>query len=188
MKRETGPWDQATWIPGGSLFASSGETQVQVDVSGASGNEADALALAGIAMPRFGHPLEYDGAKAVAAAPRPRAHPAHACDLVSRADVESAIGPLTAPPRSDSPESGCTWQTASPQGTRTYAVEFVWDGGQKNYAMLTHGMAMPMNLPPQAKDTTLKGPWDHAALLHGTQLLAVRHDVFVGMTLTSADY
>jgi hypothetical protein len=37
-------------------------------------------------------------------------------------------------------------------------------------------------------DTTLKGPWDNAALLHGSQLLAVRHDVFVGMALTSADY
>jgi len=37
-------------------------------------------------------------------------------------------------------------------------------------------------------DTALKGPWDNAALLHGTQLVAVKHDVFVGMTLTSADY
>jgi hypothetical protein len=37
-------------------------------------------------------------------------------------------------------------------------------------------------------DTTLAGPWDNAALLHGTQLIAVRHDVFVGMSLQSADY
>jgi hypothetical protein len=37
-------------------------------------------------------------------------------------------------------------------------------------------------------DTTLAGPWDGAALLHGTQLVAVRHDVFVGMSLQSADY
>lgn len=113
----------------------------------------------------------------------------------------------------------------------------MWQGGGKNYAMLTHGMSMlggmtglpsgspldTMNLPPQAKqmmgglmkmvtgtsspagdnrnsapgavttvgfktDTTLKGPWDRAALLHGTQLIAVRHDVMVGMTLESADY
>jgi hypothetical protein len=37
-------------------------------------------------------------------------------------------------------------------------------------------------------DTTLTGPWDNASLLHGTQLIAVRHDVFVGMGLQSADY
>jgi hypothetical protein len=38
-----------------------------------------------------------------------------------------------------------------------------------------------------ATDTTLKGPWDRAALLHGTQLVAVRNDAFVGMSLVSAD-
>jgi len=37
-------------------------------------------------------------------------------------------------------------------------------------------------------DTTLKGPWDSATLLHGTQLMAVRGDVGVFMTLQSADY
>jgi hypothetical protein len=232
VKPEPGPWDKATWIPGGSLFASKGERSAQVDVSGASGKESDALALARIAMPRFDHPLDYDGAKAVALAPKPKAHPAKACDLVPRSEVEAAIGAIAGAPTSDSPETSCTWQVASAQGTRTYAVEFVWEGGQKNYAMLTHGMSMvggllgapssspldTMQPPPQMQqaigglmkmiggpsgaasapgaattvgfrtDTTLKGPWDHAALLHGTQLLAVRHDAFVGMTLQSADY
>lgn len=37
-------------------------------------------------------------------------------------------------------------------------------------------------------DTTLEGPWDRATLLHGTQLIAVRHDVFVAIDLQSADY
>jgi hypothetical protein len=197
MKREAGPWDQATWIPGGALFASRGETQVQVDVSGASGREADALALARIAMPRFAHPLDYDGAKAVAAAPRPRAHPAHACDLVPRSVVEAAIGPLDGSPTSDAPETSCTWRVHAPEGERTYAVELVWQGGAKNYGMLVHGMSTVtgmMGLPPGAAakvgfatDTTLKGPWDRAALLHGTQLVAVRNDAFVGMSLVSAD-
>ena len=232
VKPEPGPWDKATWIPGGSLFASKGEQSAQVDVSGASGKESDALALARIAMPRLDHPLDYDGAKAVALAPKPSPHPAKACDLVPRSEVEAAIGPLAGPPTSDSPETSCTWRVTSAQGTRTYAVEFVWQGGQKNYAMLTHGMSMVGGLlgapssssarhdeaaaadaagdrrlmkmiggpsgagsaPGAAAtvgfrtDTTLKGPWDHAALLHGTQLLAVRHDAFVGMTLESADY
>ena len=37
-------------------------------------------------------------------------------------------------------------------------------------------------------DTTLQGPWDGASLLHGTQLLAVRNDVMVAMSLETADY
>jgi hypothetical protein len=237
MKPESGgPWDKATWIPGGSLFAGKGSAQVQVDMSGASGKESDALAIARIAVPRLAHPLEYDGAKAVALAPRPAPHPPHACDLVPRPAIEAAIGPLDGAPASDTPETECTWRGHSPQGERTYAVAFVWQGGGKNYRMLTHGMSMvggmvgvpggdsalnSMKLPPKMQsmvggfmkslagsaegggpgsatgaigtvgfrtDTTLKGPWDNAALLHGTQLVAVKHDVFVGMTLTSADY
>lgn len=236
VKAETaGPWDKATWIPGGSLFASKGEVSAQVDVSGASGRESDAMALATIIMPRFAHPLHYDGAKAVALAPKPRSHPANACDLVSRADVEAAIGPLDGAPASDAPETSCAWRVATQQGEQTYTVEFQWEGGAKNYQMLKHGMATvggvmglpstsPMDTmkpPPQMQaaigglmkmmgsgsaqggkaaapgaaatigfqtDTTLQGPWDNAALLHGTQLIAVRHDVFVGMDLQSADY
>ena len=230
-----GPWDKATWIPGGSLFASKGETSAQVDVSGASGEEADAVALTSLIMPRFAQPLDYDGAKAVALAPKPFKHPASACDLVPRSEVEAAIGPLEGEATSDSPETSCTYKVATPQGEQTYEVEFVWEGGRKNYAMLSHGMAMVGKLlgaptsspldtlkpPPQMQaaiggvlkmiggssgkggataapaaaatigfqtDTTLKGPWDNAALLHGTQLIAVRHDVFVGMSLMSADY
>lgn len=237
MKPETGgPWDKATWIPSGTLFASKGATQVQVDVTGASGKESDALAIARIAVPRLAHPLDYDGAKAVALAPKPAPHPAHACDLVPRAAVEAAIGPLDGSPASDTPETECTWRVHDTEGERTYAVEFVWQGGGKNYRMLTHGMAMvggmlgtaggtspldSMKLPSNVQsmvggfmkslagsregggagaatgavgtvgfrtDTALAGPWDDAALLHGTQLIAVKHDVFVGMTLTSADY
>jgi len=211
MKPETGgPWDQATWIPSGALFASNGPAQVQVDVSGASGKESDGLAIAKIAVPRLAHPLDYDGAKAVALAPRAAAHPAHACDIVPRAAIEAAIGPLDGAPASDAPETECTWRVHSPEGERTYAVEFVWQGGGKNYRMLTHGMSMVGGFmkslagssegggPGTATgavgtvgfktDTALEGPWDNAALLHGTQLVAVRHDVFVGMTLTSADY
>jgi hypothetical protein len=111
-------------------------------------------------------------------------------------------------------------------------VEYVWQGGRKNYNMLVHGMStmgsvMGGNIPMggmdsipgdsttrnmigglmkmvgggDAKaatgavtqvglktDTTLKGPWDNASLQHGTQLLAVKNDVMVGMDLQSADY
>ncbi len=230
-----GPWDQATWIPDGSLFASKGDAEVSIDVTGASGRKSDALVLARLIVPRFDHPLHYDGAAAVALAPRPRPHPANACDVIPRPAIEAAIGPLDGEPSSDTPEKSCTYRVASAQGERVYPVEFVWEGGHKSFTMLKHGLAaasgslglpagspldtmkpppqmqaaigglMKMmggaagagaagNAPPAAAsigfrtDTTLRGPWDGAALLHGTQLVAVRHDVFVGLSLQSADY
>lgn len=235
MKQDAGPWDRATWIPGGSLFASKGQHQVVIDVSAASGRETDALALTRIVMPRFEHPLAYDGARAVALVPKPRARPNHACDLLPAAAVQAAIGPLDGGASSDAPETSCTWRVRTAQGERSYPVEIVWQGGRKNYQMLVHGMmavggmlgapsGSPLDSltpPPQMQavvgglmemvsgsaegggagsangaaamigfrtDTGLAGPWDHAALLHGTQLLAVRGDVFVGMSLMSADY
>ncbi len=233
MKKEpAGPWDEATWIPGGMLMATKGDAMVNIDVGAASGKETDAVALAGIVLPRFTHPLAYDGAKAVALAPKPPVHPPHACDFIPRAQVEAAIGPLDGTPSSDDAETSCTYRVSTPEGVREYPVEFVWQNGEKNYAMLKHGMStfgeatgLPstsaldtMTPPPGMQkvmggmmkmlggassagkapgasstvgfrtDTTLTGPWDNASLLHGTQLIAVRHDVFVGMTLESADY
>ncbi len=236
MKAEAaGPWDRATWIPGGSVLATKGDATVIIDVTGLSGQENDALALARIAVPRLAHPLDYDGARAVALAPKPVAHPAHACDFIPVSEVVAAIGPLDGAPTSDSPETTCTYRVHSAQGERTYEVAYGWQNGQKAYASQIHGMAtlggltgLPTSSPldtmhqsPQVKtmmgvmmkmvggssrpgaaaaapgatttvgmrtDTTLVGPWDHAALLHGTQLMAVRHDVMVAMSLQSADY
>ena len=226
-----GPWDNATWIPGGSLIVTKGDVAAHINVSAASGKREDAVAIARQIVPRFDHPLNYDGAKAVASAPKPKAHPAQACDLIPKSDVEAAIGPLTARPLRAPDATECDYRVASAQGPRTYKVEFVWQGGQKNYNMLKHGMAtmgeamggaiptagmdnMKMDsntskmigglmkmaggggpgAPGAATqvgfktDTTLQGPWDNASLLHGTQLIAVKHDVMVGMDLQSADY
>lgn len=255
-----GPWDQATWMPSGTLFATKGQTLVMVDVSGASGQKNDAVAIATIAMGRVGHPLGYDGAKAVAMAPAPKSHPANACDLVPRSEVEAAIGPLSAAPVPDSTGEACTYQVSTPEGSRSYPVAFTWENGGHSYNMQKHLMATmggmlgaPTSTPldtmrptgnmgammgalmkvatsagqphsnapspldtmkPTAAnlqkamsmastpttapgavttvgfttDTTLQGPWDNASLLHGTQLLAVRNDVMVAMTLETADY
>ena len=227
-----GPWDKATWIPGGSLFVTKGDAMIVIDMTGASGKQADALEIAKLVVPRIGHPLSYDGAKAVALVPKPFEHPAKACDLVPRSAVEAAIGALSTAPVNSEDGMGCTYTVQSSEGTRTYAVEFNWDEGGKNYNMLKNGMSMMSGLIPGADmmgkldsipnspeagqmigalmklagggdmskasgaatkvgfktDTTLAGPWDSAALLHGTQLIAVKHDVFIGMGLETADY
>jgi len=226
-----GPWDHATWIPGGSLMVTKGDAAANIDVSAASGKEDDAVAIAKQIVPRLAHPLDYSGAKAVASAPKPKAHPDQACDLVPKSAVEAAIGTLDGEPTPGADATECDYKVTSAQGPRTYKVEYVWQGGQKNYNMLKHGMStlgsvmggaiptagmdnMKMDsntskmigglmkmvggggpgAPGAATqvgfktDTTLKGPWDNATLLHGTQLLAVKSDVMVGMDLQTADY
>ena len=130
MKPEQGPWDKATSIPSGALFATKGQLQVSVDVSGASGRESDALAIAKIVMPRFEHPLEYDGAKAVALAPKPKPHPADACQFLPqlgghRGDRAAARKSRVRSRRLDVhlSDGDCAGPLA------TYPVEFVWQGG-----------------------------------------------------------
>jgi len=255
-----GPWDQATFLPTGVLTAVKDNAFVIVDVSGASGQKSDAVAIATMAMGRIDHPLAYDGAKAVAMVPAPKPHPANACDLVPRAEVEAAIGPLSAAPQSDSTGTECTYQVSTPKGSRSYPVSFAWEGGGHAYNVQKHMMATvgsmfgaPTSTPldtmkptgnmgammgalmkvaasaghpspngpspldtmtPTAAnmrqamrmatkpttapgavmtvgfttDTALLGPWDDASLLHGTELLAVRNDVLVAMSLETADY
>lgn len=226
-----GPWDKANWIPGGTLFVTKGDQGAHIDMSGASGSEDEAVAIARLAVPRFNHPLAYDGARAALNAPKTKAH-GGACSVVTKAAVEAAIGPLSGAPAASSDGTRCDYQVATAQGQRTYTVEYVWQGGLKNYNMLkngpaTMGSAMGGNIPmgglnsmPQdaqtsaligglmkfagggdagaapgaaaqvgfKTDSTLQGPWDNATLLHGTQLLAVKADVMVGMDLKSADY
>ncbi len=232
MADTKGPWDEATWIPGGSLFVTKGDMEAGVDVSASSGQQKEAVAVATLMVPRFGHPLDYDGAKAVAMAPKPKSHPASACDVLPTSSVEAAIGALSSVPEADPDGTRCKYHVASDKGLRTYTVEYVWQGGRKNYNMLVHGMStlgsvmggnIPMggldSIPGDSNtrkmlgglmkmvgggssktatgavmqvglktDTTLKGPWDNASLQHGTQLLAVKNDVMVGMDLQSADY
>jgi hypothetical protein len=228
-----GPWDNASWIPGGTLFVTKGDRGADIDMSGASGKESEAVSIARQIVPRFDHPLAYDGARAAATAPKTKSHSGGSCDVVPKAAVEAAIGPLQAAPTVNGDGSQCSYRVATAQGLRTYTVEYVWQGGLKNYNMLKNGQStlgsvmgggIPMggldSMPQDAKtsamigglmqmagggggpgaakgaatqvgfktDSSLQGPWDNATLLHGTQLLAVKADVMVGMDLQSADY
>jgi len=79
-------------------------------VSGASGKESEAAEIAKVAAPRIGHPIDYNGAKAVALVPKPPAHSANPCEFISRSEVEAAIGTLAGPPVADSSGSTCTYR------------------------------------------------------------------------------
>jgi hypothetical protein len=158
MADTKGPWDEATWIPGGSLFVSKGTMEAQVDVSGSSGQQKEAVAVATLMVARFGHPLDYDGAKAVAMAPKPKAHPANPCAFVPTSQVEAAIGRLSGAPEADPDGTTCKYRVPTDQGLRTYSVSYVWQGGRKNYNMVVHGMStlgsvMGGNIPTGGMDS-----------------------------------
>jgi hypothetical protein len=158
-----GPWDKANWIPGGTLFVTKGDAGANIDVSGTGGKEDDAIAIARLIVPRFDHPLDYDGAKAAAALPKPKPHPASACDVVPQSAVEGAIGPLDGAPAAESDGSKCAYHVASAQGPRTYLIEFVWQGGAKNFNMLKNGMstlgsAMGGTIPTTGMDSMKMDP------------------------------
>jgi hypothetical protein len=158
-----GPWDKANWIPGGTLFVTKGDAGANIDVSGSGGKEEDAIAIARLIVPRFDHPLDYDGAKAAAALPKPKPHPASACDVVPQSAVEGAIGSLDGAPVADSDSSKCSYHVASAQGPRSYVIEYVWQGGAKNFNMLKNGMstlgsAMGGNIPTAGMDSMKMDP------------------------------
>lgn len=170
-----GPWDKAKWIPGGTLFVTKGDQGVNVDMSGASGSETEAVAIARLAVPRFNHPLAYDGARAAINAPKSEVH-AGPCAVVTQAVVEASIGPLAGVPTASADGSSCAYQVASPQGRRTYSVEYVWQGGLKNYNMLkngsaTLGSAMGGNIPMGSLDS-LPQDAQTSALIGGLMKMA----------------
>ena len=136
-KGEQGPWDNAQWMATiGLLTVIKGDSGVDIDVSASSSGEQGAYALAREALPRLDKPLEYDGAHAAALAPKPRAPLANPCDLIPRARVEQAIGPLSAEPQRDTLGETCTYRVAAAGRTQEYPVDITWINGNKKFAMM----------------------------------------------------
>ncbi len=79
-----GPWDKANWIPGGTLFVTKGDQGDQRRHEWRQRGEDEAVAIAKLAVPRFNHPLAYDGARAAMNAPKTKAHGA-ACAVMTKA-------------------------------------------------------------------------------------------------------
>ena len=133
MQPVQGPWDNATWFPTGSLMVYKGDQALIIDVTASAAGQDGAVALAKLAVERLGHPLDYNGASAVAQAPKPHARLANACDLVPKAKVEAALGALTAPPVPDSAGTTCTYHVHGADGDESYAMAVGWANG---YAQL----------------------------------------------------
>lgn len=97
-----GEWDEARVQGCCTLMAMLADQIVEVNVAGSKAGIKEAASLADAALKRIGKPLAVKGADHTAAAQaffaahRPaRRGP---CDLVSRAEAESLVGPLTSAP------------------------------------------------------------------------------------------
>jgi hypothetical protein len=161
---ERGPWDTVQWLPViGTLEAVKGDSGLLINVKVSNAGEQGAYVLAREALPRLGKPLDYDGAHAAALAPKPRVPLANPCDLIPRARVEQAIGPLSGEPKHDESGETCTYRVATTSGSQEYALDIMWINGNRQLAMLTGSVAaaapalgMPgggaaPTLPPEAQ-------------------------------------
>jgi hypothetical protein len=136
-----GPWDNSNWFPTGTLAVYKGDAALMIDVSAASGGKDGAADLARKAVARLAQPLDYNGAKAVAQAPKPDPR-VPACSLIPRAQAEAALGPLSSDPVADADGNTCTYKVASADGDVSYPVAITWTNGYKQLNMLKRGMSM----------------------------------------------
>ncbi len=161
---EGGPWDTAQWLSViGTLEAVKGDSGLMINVKVSNAGEQGAYALAREALPRLSKPLDYNGAHAAALAPKPRAPLANPCDLIPRARVEQAIGPLSDEPEHDESGDKCTYRVTTARGSQEYALDIMWINGNREFTMLTGsvGAAAPAlgmpaggaapTLPPEAR-------------------------------------
>ena len=143
QKGEQGPWDSAQWLAViGTLQAVKGDSGLLINVRVSNAGEQGAWpALAREALPRLSKPLDYDGAHAAALAPKPRDPLANPCDLIPRARVEQAIGPLSGEPDHDGSGENCTYHVATANGAQDYGLDFTWTNGNRAFAMLKGSVA-----------------------------------------------
>ena len=136
-----GPWDNSNWFPSGQLMVYKGDDGFSIDLAAANGGKDGAVDLATKAIARMSKPLVYDGAKAVATAPKAVTR-VPACQVLTKETVASIIGPLTSAPVQDPDGNSCTYKVASSDGDVPYAIAFTWTNGYKQMNTLKRGPAM----------------------------------------------
>jgi hypothetical protein len=128
-----GEWDEARVVGCCSFAALRGDQLVTVDIGGSKATIATAAKLADAALKRLDHRLPIGALRNVQAAidfeaaQRPKRR--DPCSLVSRADAETLVGPLTGPPTST--EDQCVYDYAAASGklARTFVLKIRWASG-----------------------------------------------------------
>jgi hypothetical protein len=146
-----------------------------------------------LAIGRLEAPLRYDGAKATRARKPDDAHSGDPCSLLTRAEVEAAMGALRADPHEEDDGSGCIYPLAQEffgePVDRTLEVQWT-DGfyalGLERQAMGSAAKAMAAYVSgddtPALGEARVGGePWDERVTLLGGVVTVVKHDVLLKM-------
>ena len=131
-----GAWDDARWLSAGSIFfALKGDAMVSTNVASSRAGIPGAADLSSKALGRIAHPLDYNGTKAVAGAPKPR-ETGDACALLTAADIEPIAGPLTSAPvpSGQGTNTSCRYDIKGKNGPVKLEVDVSWHGGFEHFA------------------------------------------------------
>jgi hypothetical protein len=159
----SGPWDNSNWFPTGTLIVFKGDASFDIDMSAANGGKDGAIDLATKAIGRLDQPLDYDGTRAVAFAPKPVPR-VPACDLIPRARAEAILGTLTTAPTADGDNTTCTYTVASADGDVSYPVAITWGNGYKQLNTLKRMMSSMTGALGAASKTFDPGHGPHVAV------------------------
>ena len=192
-----GDWDEARIVGCCVLNAMLGDAMVDLDFTASKLEMKQAATLVNMALGRLSKPVHVNGDAGVAAASqrmaqRPKERPA--CQLVTRAEAEAVLGPLTAEPAGDGNECEYRFTLKGDNGQavpRLVQIKVRWDGG---FAQLRDEVSMTGKILSgltgmQAKSPTEMpappaGPWDEAAST--TDFMAVKQDVLIRSDLRLA--
>jgi hypothetical protein len=184
-----GRWDYESGLPGGIAMLRKGRIVIQVFAFGKS-DEGKALAAAILdGIPDI--PFANDPAD-----PNAKSEDPDPCSLITRAEAEAELGPLTmAPYRSRESSaiahgngSSCSYYTGK---HRALVVTPTYSGGSTQYKMMAGVGNMVSSVLGGAKaPDTLEGPWDQISTGSTGALTFLKGDKMVEMQYKSspADY
>jgi hypothetical protein len=184
-----GPWDRVA-TPFGQFIVLRGSVAIHVDALGSRLDLPDREQIARFAIGRLDAPLSYDGAAAARHVPASSAR-RNPCTLITRAEVESVMGPLQAEPKASEDGDECRFALTQTMMGRPVerALQVQWTDGF--YALGQEGeasgrarkaMQQAMGAAPAGMSTaagTPADPWDEQATLAGGVVAVVKHDVLL---------
>jgi len=183
------PWDQVG-MAFGQLIALKGNVSVQIDPLGARLELGQLGEIMRIAIDRVDSPIRYDGTQATKKRGPGETPSGDPCSLVTRQEVEAAMGPLRADPHSDEDGRECVF----PLDMEFFgepverALEVQWsDGfyalGGELQAIGAAGKAMASMMGddmPELGEVGKGGePWDEQVTLLGGVITVVKNDVLL---------
>lgn len=185
-----GTWDKVG-AAFGQFIALKGTTSVQVDPLGSRMELDGAARLASLALGRVGSPLDYSGAKATMARTETPVTARNPCDLLTRAEVEAAMGPLKEAPRPTADRSECEFITTQEFFGEpvTRALKVTWTDGFYAFGQQRLGVTgakkimeaqIDADLPTLSESAGGKGePWDERITLVGGEITVVKADAML---------